>query len=119
MPVYLAGGLHPGNVARAIDMDISISGALYLVGTLYVTVFGNVPLNSLSSGTYFNLDTSVTKRFPIGERVSFEIKTTFINILNRANFTYGNDSFDSTSFGRITGTSGSQRVIHFQGSLKF
>ena len=81
--------------------------------------FGNFPLNSISAGRYFNLDMSATKRFRISERVSFEIKTTFINILNNANFNFGNTAFDSTSFGRITGTTGSPRVIHFQGSLKF
>jgi hypothetical protein len=81
--------------------------------------FGNFPLNSINAGRFFNLDSSVTKRFPISEGVSFEIKTTFINILNNANFTYGNTQFDSTSFGRITATTGSQRVIHFQGSLRF
>jgi Carboxypeptidase regulatory-like domain len=90
-----------------------------LLGQPAPGTFGNFPLNSLNSGTYFNLDTSVTKRFPVSERVSFEIKTTFINILNKANFSYGNVAFDSTSFGRITTTSGSQRVIHFQGSLRF
>ena len=51
--------------------------------------FGNFPLNSIDAGRFFNLDMSATKRFPISERVSFEIKTTFINILNNANFTYG------------------------------
>ena len=90
-----------------------------LLGQPAPGTFGNFPLNSLNSGTYFNLDTSVTKRFPVSERVSFEIKTTFINILNKANFSHGNVAFDSTSFGRITATSGSQRVIHFQGSLRF
>jgi hypothetical protein len=90
-----------------------------LLGQPAPGTFGNFPLNSIDSGRFFNLDTSVTKRFPIGEQVSFEIKTTFINILNNANFTYGNTAFDSTSFGRITATTGSQRVIHFQGSLRF
>ena len=90
-----------------------------LLGSPAPGTFGNFPLNSLNSGTYFNLDSSVIKRFPIGERTSFEIKTTFINILNNANFSYGNVAFDATNFGRITTTSGSQRVIHFQGSFKF
>lgn len=90
-----------------------------LLGQPAPGAFGNFPLNSLNSGRFFNLDTSVTKRFPIGERVSFEIKTTFINILNNPNFTFGTTQFDSTSFGRITATTGSQRVIHFQGSLRF
>ena len=90
-----------------------------LLGQPAPGTFGNFPLNSIDSGRFFNLDTSVTKRFPVSEQVSFEIKTTFINILNNANFTFGNTAFDSTSFGRITATTGSQRVIHFQGSLRF
>lgn len=90
-----------------------------LLGQPEPGTFGNFPLNSLSSGDFFNLDMSLTKRFPIGERVSLELKTTFINIFNKANFTYGNTQFDSTQFGRITATTGSQRVIHFQGSVRF
>lgn len=90
-----------------------------LLGQPAPGTFGNFPMNSIDSGRYFTADVSVIKRVPISERVSFELKTTFINILNNANFTYGNTQFDSTSFGRITGTSGSQRVIHFMGSFKF
>jgi hypothetical protein len=81
--------------------------------------FGSFPMNSIDSGRYFNTDVSLTKRFPISERVSFELKTTMINIFNNANFAFGTTQFDATSFGRITGTSGSARVIHFQGSMRF
>ncbi|HEX6188809.1 MAG TPA: TonB-dependent receptor [Pyrinomonadaceae bacterium] len=90
-----------------------------LLGQPAPGTFGNFPINSLGRGRFFNLDMSAIKRFPIAERVSFEVKTTFINILNNANFTFGNTQFDSTSFGRITSTTGSQGVIHFQGTLKF
>jgi len=90
-----------------------------LLGQPAPGTFGNFPMNSIDAGRYFNIDMSVTKRFPIGERVTFELKTTFVNLLNNANFTYGNTAFDSTSFGRITGTTGSQRVIHFMGSMRF
>ncbi|HKY42358.1 MAG TPA: TonB-dependent receptor [Pyrinomonadaceae bacterium] len=90
-----------------------------LLGQPAPGTFGNFPMNSLNSGRFFTTDMSLIKRFPIRETVSFEIKTTFINILNHANFTFGNTAFDSTQFGRITATSGSQRVIHFQGSLRF
>lgn len=76
-------------------------------------VFGNFPMNSLNGPRYFNIDASLVKRIPITETVKGELKTTFINILNNPNFNYGGQSFDSTSFGRITGTSGSPRVIHF------
>jgi len=81
--------------------------------------FGNFPRNSINAGKYFNLDMSIVKRFPIGERVKLELKTTFINILNNVNFAHGTTQFDSTQFGRITGTNGGARVIHFQGSMRF
>jgi hypothetical protein len=90
-----------------------------LIGQPAPGTFGDFPMNSLNAGRFFNVDMSAIKRFPIGERASFEIKTTFINILNNANFTFGNTQYDSTSFGRITSTNGSQRVIHFQGTFKF
>jgi len=90
-----------------------------LLGQPAPGTFGNFPVNSLNSGKYYNVDMSLTKRFPITERVRFELKTTFINVLNNANFAFGTTQFDSTSFGRITGTSGSARVIHFLGNLKF
>lgn len=75
--------------------------------------FGNFPMNSINGPRYFNIDASLVKRIPITETVKGELKTTFINILNNPNFSYGGQNFDSTSFGRITGTSGSPRVIHF------
>ena len=75
--------------------------------------FGNFPINSLNGPRYFNIDASLVKRIAITETVKGELKTTFINILNNPNFVYNGNNFDSTSFGRITGTSGSPRVIHF------
>jgi hypothetical protein len=90
-----------------------------LIGQPAPGTFGNFPMNSIDSGTFFNLDMSLVKRFPIGERVRLELKTTFINILNKPNFAWGNTQFDSNQFGRITTTSGSPRVIHFMGSLRF
>jgi Carboxypeptidase regulatory-like domain len=91
-----------------------------LLGQPAPGTFGDFPMNSLNSGRFFTTDLSLIKRFPIREAVSFEIKTTFINAFNNANFTYGNTQFDSQSFGRITTTvAGNQRVIHFMGTLRF
>lgn len=81
--------------------------------------FGNFPLNSLNGPTYFNVDMSLVKRWPIGERVKLELKTTFINILNHPNFIYGTQTFDSSSFGLINSQSGNNRIIHFIGSMTF
>ena len=81
--------------------------------------FGNFPLNSLNGPRFFNVDMSVTKRLRVQERVTLELKTTFINALNHANFIYNTQNFDSTSFGRINSTSGNDRVIHFTGTVRF
>lgn len=81
--------------------------------------FGNFPINSLNGPSYFNIDASLVKRIPITERFKGELKTTFINMLNHPNFAYGTQNFDSTSFGRISGTSGNVRVIHFTLKLTF
>src|SRR4029434_3058397 len=75
--------------------------------------FGNFPINSLNGPQYFICDASLVKRLPITERVKLELKTTFINVLNHANFIYNTQNFDSTSFGRITTTSGNSRIVHF------
>jgi hypothetical protein len=80
---------------------------------------GNYPLNSVGGPNYFDVDFSVVKRFSIGERVKLELKTTLINALNHPNFIFGNQNFDSTSFGQITSQSGNQRIIHFTGTMNF
>jgi hypothetical protein len=81
--------------------------------------WGDFPRDGISGPSYFNLDLSITKGIPIGERVRAELKTTMINALNHANFTYGSVTFDSTQFGRVTGQVGSVRIIHFTGTLRF
>ena len=84
--------------------------------------FGNFPINSINGPSYFNLDVSLTKRIPVTERVKLELKTTAINVMNHPNFAVAAgpaQNFDSTSFGRITGTSGNQRIIHFIGKITF
>ena len=90
-----------------------------LLGTPAPGAFGNFPLNSINGPTYFNIDMSVTKRFKVRERISLELKTTFINVLNHANFVYATQNFDSTSFGLINTTSGNDRIIHFTGTMNF
>jgi hypothetical protein len=81
--------------------------------------FGNFPMNSIDGPTYFNVDMSIIKRIPVGERVKLELKTTFINILNHPNFIYNGGTFDASTFGFINGQSGSERIIHFTGSVRF
>jgi hypothetical protein len=81
--------------------------------------FGNFPVNSLDGPEYWNLDMSLTKRIPITERVRIEFKVTAINILNHANFIFGTQNFDSSTFGLITTTRGNARSMNFIGQVRF
>ena len=76
--------------------------------------FGNFPINSLSSPRYFNLDLSLVKRWRVTERFGVELKSSMINALNHANFSFGNQTFDSSSFGQINTARGSARIVNFQ-----
>jgi Cna protein B-type domain. len=89
------------------------------LGTPGAGQFGNFPINSLNGPQYFNIDMSLTKRWQVTEKVRLELKTTFINILNHPSFVFGNQTFDSTTLGKITSASGSERQIHFTGSVRF
>jgi hypothetical protein len=108
-----------------LNITVSATGAVSsvpkpgLFGAPNVGYFGNFPINSLRGPSYFNWDASLVKRIPIAENVRLEIKTTFINALNHANFAYSTQNIDSTSFGRITATSGSPRIIHFTFKLSW
>jgi hypothetical protein len=119
---------HPSFIGTT-DSDITLSPTTGKVATSKLKpglmdapapgTFGNFPVNSLNGPNYFNFDLSVTKRIPIAERVRFELKVTAINILNHPNFVFGNQNFDSTTFGLVTTQRGTARNINFIGQLSF
>lgn len=75
--------------------------------------FGNFPINSINGPSFWQADFSVSKRTKVLEKADVEFKATFYNAFNHANFSFGSPTFDSASFGRITGQRGSPRIIHF------
>jgi hypothetical protein len=75
--------------------------------------FGNFPLNSLFGPNFTQTDISVKKRTYFTERANFEFTMIAFNIANHANFVYSGNAFDSSSFGRITTTTGNERQISF------
>jgi hypothetical protein len=81
--------------------------------------FGNFPINSITGPSYWQADFSVSKRTKIYERTEMEFKATFYNAFNHANFVFGSPTFDSASFGQISGQRGSPRIIHFILGVKF
>jgi hypothetical protein len=81
--------------------------------------FGNFPINSITGPSFWQADFSVSKRTKIYESAEMEFKATFFNAFNHANFAFGSPTFDSASFGRISGQRGSPRIIHFILGINF
>jgi hypothetical protein len=65
-------------------------------------------------------DVSLSKNFAITERASFQIRGEAFNVTNSPFFAPGQFiDINSTSFGRITGTSVGARVVQFAGRFTF
>ncbi|HTF36669.1 MAG TPA: hypothetical protein VK651_00035, partial [Blastocatellia bacterium] len=75
--------------------------------------FGNFPMNSLFGPNFTQTDFSLAKRTYFTERGNVEFRMTVFNVFNHPNFVIGNQSFEATTFGRITSTTGIERQISF------
>lgn len=75
--------------------------------------FGNFPLNSLYGPNFNQTDFTLAKRTYFRERANVEFRMIAFNLFNHPNFVYGGNTFDSSSFGRITSTTGIERQISF------
>lgn len=78
--------------------------------------FGNAGYNSLVGPSYFNMDSGLTRAFRIRERMRFDLRFEFFNVLNHTNFSAPSSSLNSASFGRIQ-SSLDPRILQF--ALKF
>jgi hypothetical protein len=72
--------------------------------------FGNFPRNSISGPRFFQTDISLIKTTTITEKARIQLKANFINVFNATNFTFGSPSFDSATFGRISGDRGPRQI---------
>jgi hypothetical protein len=82
--------------------------------------FGNTGRNILTGPGQKNVDFSVVKFIPVGERLRGEFRTEFFNLFNWANFANPNSNISvPLTFGRITQTSAGPRVIQFAFKLNF
>jgi outer membrane receptor protein involved in Fe transport len=67
-----------------------------------VGTFGNAGLNSLYGPRMFNADASISKRFPISERMQLQFRAEVFNVFNDVNLGQPNGNVDSKTAGQIT-----------------
>jgi Carboxypeptidase regulatory-like domain len=86
---------------------------------------GNSPRNGFYGPGLINFDATLSKRFPIGERVGLVYRAEFFNIANHPNFSLvaNNVNMSSGSFGQMSASSpyiiGAARVIQMTLRLEF
>ena len=83
--------------------------------------FGNAPrlLPDCRADGIKNTDLSMIKFIPVGEALKLEFRAEFFNIFNRTQFAAPNMAFGSASFGRVTTTYNSSRIIQLALKISF
>src|SRR5581483_5288720 len=85
------------------------------IGTL-----GTFGRNVLQAQNYWNFDTSVTRQFPIHDTMVFDIEAQAFNALNHPVMsTPGGTVTSPSSFGVITSTASTQRILQLSGKFVF
>jgi len=92
--------------------------AAYASPALYT--FGNAGRNSLRGPSYWDLDSSLFRLFPVGEGRQFEFRAEAFNLLNNVDLgTPNNDLNSGTAFGTINGTANTARPLHLAAKFIF
>ena len=114
----------PGATVSTADLSGSVGGRLnkYFNTADFVkagNLFGNAGRNILRGPGQRNVDFALTKTIPVTERFRAQFRSEFFNVMNLVNFSTPSGSFTSSSFGKITATTGNPRVIQLALKLTF
>jgi hypothetical protein len=88
---------------------------------------GNMARNALNGMPYFNWDASLSKNIRLGETRRLQIRVSAFDVLNRqvpffgtsSAFTSGRLDINSNSFGRVTQSYNTPRLIEFGARFDF
>jgi hypothetical protein len=121
-PYFIAASaIGPDGRGTAADGAAAFTGQVFsnpAPGTL-----GPIQRNYFSGPSIFSLDGKISKTTKIRESQSIELRFEAANVLNHPTFVIGNQSINSTTFGKITSTgsalSASRRLIQASLYYKF
>jgi hypothetical protein len=103
----------------AAGQPIPSSGGAAIAGAAGTDI-GNVGRNVLRGPKQINVDFALSKRFPIRESYSLELRGDAFNLLNQVNLANPlSDLNAGTSFGRIISTTNNPRLVQFALKLQF
>ena len=109
------------NTGRAVGTDTLTNGAGFAGQVFFNPTAGNVgSLEQLAfdAPATTTIDASLSKRIRFG-RYIVEVRAEAFNLLNSVEFYSGDMNVNSTTFGRITGTTVAARIIQLQARFSF
>jgi hypothetical protein len=111
-----------GSDGRGVPADTLAACAPLVTGGFCNPVAGTVGIlqrNAFNAPVFFNWDFSAFKQFKIRESLKLEYRAEMFNAINHPIFFIDNQDINSTSFGRITQTISSARVVQMALRLIF
>ena len=81
--------------------------------------YGNVGRNTVDGPGLVSLDASLSKNFPITEKVRGQFRAEFFNLPNHPNFSFPGRSVNTPQFGTVTSQRTSARQIQFAMKVVF
>jgi hypothetical protein len=121
-PYFIAASaIGPDGRGVAPDGAAPFNGQVFYnagAGTL-----GTMQRNFFSGPSIWSLDMKLAKTTRIRENETFEIRLDSLNVLNHPTFAIGNQSIDSTTFGKVTSIGNevfpSRRLVQLSASYRF
>lgn len=109
-----------GDVSASSFCTAGVDNGTCAYGVPALGEFGSAGVGTERAPGFFNLDTSLGKRFAINERHNIEFRAEFFNILNSVSWgAPGRDITAPASFGSITGQINAPRSIQFGLKYRF
>ena len=98
--------------------DTGTGGAYVANGCAILGTYGNIGRNAFRSPPFFQLDSQISRLFPIRERLNLDLRLEAFNVLNHPDFGSPTAALTSSTFGQISATAGGNAARIFQGSVK-
>ena len=96
-----------------------IAGSNGCPGVGPLNLYGNVRPMSLDAPGFRNVDASLFRDFDIRHNLKFNLRGEVSNVFNLTNLGAPTATLNSSNFGKVTGSSGNNRIIQVGGRLLF
>jgi hypothetical protein len=117
-----SGEANRGYLNPAAFVQVTASCGSNLNGCPSLGTYGNVGKNAFRSPPFLQLDSQVSRLFPVHENLTLDLRLEAFNVLNHPDFGFTSSqipqNLTSSTFGQISATATGNAARVFQGSVK-